>query len=204
MVLDQANRPAHTTGNIALQRLVLVGVRDSRDQDGTSGRDDSHSQAKDIPHSFPGDATSTRRNQSQPLGATTYTLDSTLTSLDTLENATLDVARKAGFHGDALEKIGLAVREIAANAIIHGNRLDSRKNIVATIVRTSKQIKITVSDQGAGFDPARLPDSCSAQVLLKGSGRGIYLARAFMDEFHVRTETGGASVTLIKYIRNLA
>jgi serine/threonine-protein kinase RsbW len=86
-------------------------------------------------------------------------LDSTLTSLDTLENATLDVARKAGFHGDALEKIGLAVREIAANAIIHGNRLDSRKNIVATIVRTSKQIKITVSDQGAGFDLAGLPDS---------------------------------------------
>jgi serine/threonine-protein kinase RsbW len=205
VVLDQANRPAHTTGNIALQRLVLVGVRDSRDQDGTSGRDDSHSQAKDIPHSFPGDATSTRRNQSQPLGATTYTLDSTPASLDTLENATLDAARKAGFHGDALEKIGLAVREIAANAaIIHSNRLDSRKNIVATIVRTSKQIKITVSDQGAGFDPAGLPDSCSPQALLRGSGRGIYLARAFMDEFHVRTETGGASVTLIKYIRNLA
>ena len=49
--------------------------------------------------------------------AATYTLYSTLTSLDALENATLDVARKAGFHGDALEKIGLALREIAANAI---------------------------------------------------------------------------------------
>lgn len=178
-------------------------MRDSSDQDGTSGRGDSHSRTKDIPHSFSGGADSARRNRNQPKEATIYTLDSTLTSLDTLENATLDVARKAGFHGDGLEKIGLAVREIAANAIIHGNRLDSRKNIIATIVRTSKQIKITVSDQGAGFDPAGLSDPSSPQALLRRSGRGIYLARAFMDEFYVRIEASGATVTLIKYIRNL-
>jgi serine/threonine-protein kinase RsbW len=130
-------------------------------------------------------------------------LDSTLDSLDFLENAALDVARKAGFHGDALEKIGLAVREVAANAIIHGNRLDRRKKIVATVVQTSERIKIAVSDQGAGFDPEGLPDPSSSRALLSGSGRGIYLARAFMDEFHVRTEAGGTTVTLVKYIRNL-
>ena len=98
----------------------------------------------------------------------------------------------------------LGSRSVRSNAVIHGNRLDRRKKIVATVGRTSKQIKITVSDQGAGFDPAGLPDPSSPQVLLRGSGRGIYLARAFMDEFHVRTEAGGTTVTLIKYIRNLA
>jgi serine/threonine-protein kinase RsbW len=192
-----------TRGNIALQRFVLVGVHDSRDRDGTSGRGDSHSQAKDIPHSFPGDSNSARRNRSEPSGATTHTFDSTLDSIDSLENAALDVARKAGYHGDALEKIGLAVREIAANAVIHGNRLDRQKKIIATIVPTSKRIKITVSDQGAGFDPEGLTETSSSQALLSGSGRGIYLARAFMDEFHVRTEAGGTTVTLVKYIRNL-
>ena len=174
-----------------------------RDRDRTRGRGASHSQAKDVPHSFRGDSNSARRNRSEPSRATTHTLDSTLDSLDFLENAALDVARKAGFHGDALEKIGLAVREVAANAIIHGNRLDRRKKIVATVVQTSERIKIAVSDQGAGFDPEGLPDPSSSRALLSGSGRGIYLARAFMDEFHVRTEAGGTTVTLVKYIRNL-
>jgi serine/threonine-protein kinase RsbW len=191
------------TGNIALQRLVLVGVPDLRDRDRKSGRGESHFLATDIPRSFPGDSNSARRNRSEPSGAITQTLDSTLDSIDSLENAALDVARKAGFHGDALEKIGLAVREIGANAVIHGNRLDRRKKIIATVIQTSHRIKITVSDQGAGFDPEGLPDPSASQALLKGSGRGIYLARAFMDEFHVRTEAGGTTVTLVKYIRHL-
>jgi serine/threonine-protein kinase RsbW len=185
------------------QRLVLVSVHDSRDRDRTRGLGGSHSQAKDIHQSLPRGSKSARRKRREPSGATTHTLDSTPDSLDCLENAALDVARKAGFHGDALEKIGLAVREIAANAIIHGNRLDRRKKVFATIVQTPTRIKITVSDQGAGFDPEGLPDPSSSQALLSGSGRGIYLARAFMDELHVRTEARGTTVTLVKCIRNL-
>ena len=122
-------------------------------------------------------------------------------SVDVLEHAAVDIARKAGFHGDALEKIGLAVHEIAANAVIHGNQFDSRKKVVATIARTWEQITITVSDQGAGFKLEGLRGPLSPQALLKDSGRGIYLARAFMDVIHVQTEAaGGTTVTLVKYI----
>ena len=42
----------------------------------------------------------------------------------------------------------------------------------------------------------------SPEVLLRESGRGIYLARAFMDEFHVQAgPAGGGTVSLIKSIR---
>jgi len=75
-----------------------------------------------MPHASPNGANAARIDSSQPIGTTTRILDSTLASADIVENATLESARRAGFFGTALEKIGLAVHEIAINAIIHGNR----------------------------------------------------------------------------------
>jgi serine/threonine-protein kinase RsbW len=106
--------------------------------------------------------------------------------VDSVENDALEHARRAGFRGDTLEKIGIAVREIVNNAIIHGNRLDWQKKVIVSIARTADEITITVWDQGKGFDLDLLPDPHSPEALLKRSGRGIYLARAFMDEFHVQ------------------
>ena len=138
---------------------------------------------------------------SQPIETTSRNLDSTLESADFVENITLQFARSAGFSGITLEKIGLAVREIMINAIIHGNGLKSQKKVFATIARTRKQLTITVSDHGDGFDLHRVPDPRSPEALLKESGRGIYLAQAFMDEFHVQTGAGGGTtVTLVKHI----
>jgi len=154
-----------------------------------------------MPHVSPTAANSARNDLSQPMGTTTRILDSTLASADIAENATLESARKAGFYGIALEKIALAIHEIVINAIIHGNRLTRQKKVIVTIARTRKQLTITVWDQGDGFDLDRLPDPLSPEALLRESGRGIYLARAFMDEFHVQTKPGvGTIVTLVKYI----
>jgi serine/threonine-protein kinase RsbW len=137
-----------------------------------------------------------------PLETTTRTLDSTLQIVDSVEKDALEYGRRAGFHGNTLEKIGIAVREIVNNAIIHGNRLDRQKQVVVRIARTTDQITITVWDQGKGFDLDLLPDPRSPDALLRGSGRGIYLARAFMDEFHVQPgPAGGSTASLVKYIR---
>ena len=156
---------------------------------------------KFMPQVSPNGANSARTDLSQPIGTTTRILDSTLASADIVENATLESARKAGLYGTTLEKIGLAVYEIAINAIIHGNRLKGQKKVIVTIARTRKQLTIMVWDQGDGFDLDRLPDPRSPEALLRESGRGIYLARSFMDEFHVRTKAGvGTIVTLVKYI----
>ena len=129
-------------------------------------------------------------------------MDSTLESADLVENITLQFARRAGFSGIVLEKIGLGVHEIMINGIIHGDGLNSQKKVFVTIALTRKQLTITVSDQGDGFDLNRLPDPRSPESLLKGSGRGIYLAKAFMDECHMQTGAlGGTTVTLVKYVR---
>jgi serine/threonine-protein kinase RsbW len=88
------------------------------------------------------------------------------------------------------------------NAIVHGNGSDIHKKIVLTISRTEHELKIAISHQGEGFDPDRLPDPLSPQALLVGSGRGVYLARTFMDEFHVeRRRASGTTVMMVKHVR---
>lgn len=53
-------------------------------------------------------------------------------------------------------------------------------------------------DEGKGLDPEEIPDPLAPENLLKQSGRGIFLIRAFMDEVRFRNMEPGTEVTLIK------
>ena len=56
-----------------------------------------------------------------------------------------------------------------------------------------------IADQGEGFDYDSLPDPLAQENLLRHSGRGIFLIKAFMDDFQVRhLEPAGTEVTLVK------
>src|SRR5437667_4824478 len=112
--------------------------------------------------------------------------DSTLESVDIAERAALDLAREAGFGEEDLDRIGMSVRECMVNAVVHGNRYSSHKKVELTLSRTPQRITIRIADQGEGFDPAELPDPLSGDNLLRHSGRGIFLMKAFMDDLQVR------------------
>jgi serine/threonine-protein kinase RsbW len=135
------------------------------------------------------------------LESRTRILDSTKDSTNYAESEVLEVARRSGFPPASVERIGLAVHEIMINAVVHGNGCNLHKKVVITISRTLSRLKIVVADEGDGFDPDNLPDPLSPQGLLKGSGRGVYLARAFMDEFSVQRDPAGWTiVTMAKFI----
>ena len=137
--------------------------------------------------------------QRLPLETSSRILESMLESVELAERTTLEIAERAGFHGTDLEKIGIAVHEIVANAIIHGNHLDCHKKVVVTVLRTLEHFEVAVWDQGRGFDLESLPDPRNPDVLLLPYGHGVYLARAFMDE--VQVDAGPANgTTVIKYI----
>jgi serine/threonine-protein kinase RsbW len=58
---------------------------------------------------------------------------------------------------------------------------------------------IHVLDEGKGFDLSNVPDPLAQENLLSTSGRGIFLMRAFMDEFNVVSgRTGGAEIIMSK------
>jgi serine/threonine-protein kinase RsbW len=55
-----------------------------------------------------------------------------------------------------------------------------------------------IADQGRDIDPETLPDPLAPENLLRGTGRGIFLIRSFMDEVHFRQLHPGTELTLVK------
>ncbi len=120
-------------------------------------------------------------------------LDSTLSSVDTAEGIVLKAAQQIGFDEDDQHQIGMAVRECMVNAVVHGNRYSSHKKIHLGISSQKDQIAITIGDEGTGFDLTSLPDPLAPENLMRQSGRGILLIRAFMDEFDLHPRAGGGT-----------
>lgn len=128
------------------------------------------------------------------------TFDSTLESVDAAEEVVLQEARELGFDEDDQHKIGIAVRECMVNAVVHGNRYNNRKKVHVAVARTPGTLEIRISDEGEHFDITQLPDPLADENLLRHSGRGLLLMRAFMDEFQVRQrEPNGTEVRLVKH-----
>jgi serine/threonine-protein kinase RsbW len=129
-----------------------------------------------------------------------YTLDSSLDSVNSAEESATRFAAGAGFDEDELAKISMAVREATVNAVLHGNAYDPAKKVGLVLERTRNDLVITISDQGQGLDPGKIPDPLAPENLLKQSGRGIFLIRAFMDEVQIRRLHPGTEIKLIKHV----
>jgi serine/threonine-protein kinase RsbW len=126
-------------------------------------------------------------------------LDSTLSSVDTAEAIVLKAAQRIGFDEDDQHQIGMAVRECMVNAVVHGNRYSAHKKVHLEIRAEGDSLTITIGDEGVGFDLTSLPDPLAPENLLRQSGRGILLIRAFMDEFDLHPRAGGGTeVRLVK------
>jgi serine/threonine-protein kinase RsbW len=125
--------------------------------------------------------------------------ESTLESVDEAEGIIIDAAARAGFDEDEQHHISMAARECLVNAVVHGNRYSGHKKVHVAIETTAERIKIVIRDEGQGFDLSDLPDPLAEENLLRHSGRGIFLIRAFMDEFDMRkVAPHGTEVTLVK------
>jgi serine/threonine-protein kinase RsbW len=128
---------------------------------------------------------------------------STFDMLDLVQVVSDHVGRQAGLDDEALHWVGVAVRESVINAIKHGNGYDQEKRVHVEFTLltsgTPPGIAIRVRDEGGGFDPSTIPDCCAPENILKGSGRGIFLIRSFMDELTLqRAPEGGMEVVMVK------
>ena len=128
-------------------------------------------------------------------------LESTLDSVDEAETLAVKAAEEIGFPEEELHKLGMAVRESTVNAVVHGNRYNARKKVHLTVWKAADHIKVTIADEGNGFDMSSVPNPLAEENLLHQSGRGLLLIRAFVDEFEMRRGTpAGTEVTLTKYL----
>src|ERR1700680_1647292 len=130
-----------------------------------------------------------------------YTLESTLASVNQAEQSAAEVAARAGFDANECGHIAFAVREATLNAVLHGNRYDPAKRVTLSFDSGPDALTVAVRDEGPGLNPARLPHPLAPENLLKESGRGIFLIRTFMDEIHFRTMSPGTEIIMIKFVR---
>ena len=121
-------------------------------------------------------------------------------SVGEVEAAAEKFATDAGFDEDERFRMAMAVREAAVNAVLHGNEYDPAKKISVSLENTGKSLVIKISDEGKGVDPDTLPDPLAPENLLRGTGRGIFLIRSFMDEVHFRQLHPGTELTLVKHL----
>jgi len=125
-------------------------------------------------------------------------LDSTLEAVAHVETLAVEIARGVGFRGVSLDQISLATHETSTNAVVHVNRYRTEKKVFVAISTTEGRLEITIGDEGDGFDPKTVPDPLAPRQLFRGSSRGVFLCRAFMDEYHVRSrDAGGTEITLV-------
>src|SRR5260370_856650 len=127
------------------------------------------------------------------------TLETQVESVNLAEEMCLRVAEAAGFGEDDCYRIGMSVREGVINAFHYGNEERPDKKIHLAVDLTADKMIIHVLDEGAGFKLSDVPDPLAEENLLSTSGRGIFLMRAFMDEFTVVSgRTGGAEIVMSK------
>ena len=126
------------------------------------------------------------------------TLASELQTVQTVEEIAEKFAQEAGFDEDTVSHVSMVAREAAVNAVMHGNQYDKGKQVTVSFEITSEALTIKIGDQGAGLDPETIPDPLAPENIMRSSGRGVFLMRAFMDEVDFRHLDPGTEITLVK------
>lgn len=109
-------------------------------------------------------------------------LASSFDEVERLEPFLNDLQDWAGFGDEDYARIMLTLSEAATNAIVHGNREETEKQVEIRAKLENSTLSISVKDEGEGFDPDEIPDPLKDENLMKIGGRGVYLIREYADE----------------------
>ena len=121
-------------------------------------------------------------------------IESSVENLRVVENAIDEVTIALGISQDNYGKILVSAMEAVNNAILHGNKLNPDKIVIIEISYKSEQLNITVTDEGPGFSPEKVPDPTTPENIEALNGRGIYLMSHLAD--NIKYSKKGNSVTM--------
>lgn len=108
--------------------------------------------------------------------------------------------RGYGAQESVIADIAISVSELVNNAILHGNRSAPDKDVTVRISRENSSVRISVADQGNGFDPEVIENPIEDDNLLKEVGRGIFIVRALMDSVDITATDHGTTIVITKAI----
>lgn len=113
-----------------------------------------------------------------------------------VEDFIIDLGESNGMDDDSINSLMIAITEAANNAILHGNESNPNKKVKIDCTIANKHLVVSVSDEGKGFDPSKVPDPLSPENLLKTSGRGVFLMKEIMKSVEYKFAPEGTTVIL--------
>jgi serine/threonine-protein kinase RsbW len=103
-----------------------------------------------------------------------------------------------GFDEDTTHWIILAVREGISNAIKHGNACDLGKKVKVRMDYINEELRVSIEDEGKGFNPDAVKNPLLPENLLNPTGRGIFYIKSFMDDVHFEFKKNRGTVLHMK------
>lgn len=128
--------------------------------------------------------------------ATELTIPSDLAEARRVQGLIEEALQASAYTEHDIFSIKLALEEALVNAIKHGNQMDPDKRVFVVYNVTAERFDIRITDEGAGFNPADVPDPTDPDNLERPCGRGLLLMRGFMTE--VEYHGKGNVVTMAK------
>ncbi|HZI75428.1 MAG TPA: ATP-binding protein, partial [Gemmatimonadales bacterium] len=92
-------------------------------------------------------------------------------------------------------RLRVVLSEALSNAILRGNAEDRSKWVDVRAELVPDSIRVYVTDEGPGFDPAAVPEPIRPEQLDEAQGRGLYLIRKLVDA--VQFNDQGNSICMI-------
>jgi len=120
---------------------------------------------------------------------------SEIKNLRIVEKIVDDISAEMGIDSNYYGKIMVSTMEAVNNAIVHGNKSDINKEVEIEFEYKGMDLKVSVEDEGNGFNYNEIPDPTLPENIEKLTGRGVFLMRKLADE--VRFNEKGNKVTLI-------
>ena len=132
----------------------------------------------------------------------TKELTSERKSLKLVEPMLKEIKQKFCLNDELYYNLIITVTEAVNNAIIHGNKLDINKHVLVKVDCNNKILKVSVKDQGNGFDLNRVNNPLLPENLLKESGRGIFIIRRIADNVEFNFSIEGTELVLSFKLQN--
>jgi serine/threonine-protein kinase RsbW len=122
-------------------------------------------------------------------------IKSKLSNLGVVENMIDTITQDAGINKDNYGKIMVSTMEAVNNAIIHGNKSDENKSVYIEFLLKKNIIQITITDQGKGFKPDKVPDPTKPENIESINGRGVFLMKKLADEIEFNEKGNSVKMT---------
>lgn len=120
--------------------------------------------------------------------------------LPTVDEFLEDILRQWDIDESIIADIAISVSELVNNAMTHGSKAGDHTEVSVEVGRTNGEAQISVSDQGAGFNPTEVADPLAEENLMKEVGRGIFIVRSLMDTVDITVDKTGTTVVITKSI----